>query len=115
MQIKFLTAYYISNEDGLILAQEDLLSQWQQSIELSNLKYISRANVEFIDYAILDYPDQEKLKKKFDDSLFKKYNTFTRKYYWYALGNRYEDFDVFYKDIAATHRVMELTITPEDY
>jgi hypothetical protein len=117
MQIKFLTIYFIAEniEISRSIAQEDLLRQWQESLRLCNIKTINKATIKFTDYALSEYPEQDRLKKKIDGSLKKHYNYLTNKQYWWFLENRYEDFDIFYADLAKTHQLMELVITVEDY
>ena len=116
MHIHFITVYYATDdlEVARTAAQEDLLRQWQESLHLCNIKVINKAKISFIDYALFDYPNQDLLKKKIDNSLNKSYNHLLGKQYWWFLGNSYEDFEIFYKDLAKTHQLMELIITVEE-
>ncbi len=113
MYINFITVYYVTDdlEVARAAAQEDLLRQWQESIHLCNIKVINKAKISFTDYALFDYPNQDLLKKKISTSVNKSYNHLTNTQYWWFLGNRYEDFEVFYNDLAKTHQLMELIIT----
>ena len=113
MQIKFLTIYGLSGIGGEhIEAQYNLLSYWRQSLINCRLYPIKQANIEFNDYSFTDYYDQEKLITEIN------YNTGCRlgdEQFWQAMGKHYNVFKDLYDDLAKTHRLMELTITTEDY
>lgn len=97
MNIKFVTAYEADTHK--ILAQADLLTLWQKSIENSQIKFIKKADIEFLDYAIYDYQDQDKVRKALAD----------------GTGYEGEQLEEAYKTLLKQTRVMELVITPEDY
>lgn len=63
MQIKFLTLFE-NNDHSRIQAQSSLLSEWQKSPQLRNMKLIAMAKVEFKDYSFFEYPDQAKSKQE---------------------------------------------------
>ena len=119
MQINFLTVYCATEdlEASKVSAQEDLLRQWQESLRTFNIKAINRANISFKDWDLFGYPNQDRLKCKINNSIsaIKRKNRLTNTpYYWWFLGNRYDDFELFYKDLAKTHQLMELVITVEE-
>lgn len=114
MQIKFLTLYgQPIYAESMVDAQCRLLSFWQRSLENSQVKPIRTASIEFSDYAFIEYYDQEKLLNTIDKSVGRNYNTNTP--CWYANGKRYEYLESLYEDLSSDNRLMELTITTEDY
>ena len=115
MQIKFLTIYHALNnvEQNLIGAQMDLLDQWRSNLQISNLKFITKAEIAFKDYSFFDYPDQEKAKKYINSGYLSTYKNRVPEYWW--AGIQYPDLDTLYEAIAKSSRFMELTIALEDY
>ena len=102
MQIKFKTAYPINTSP--IVAQTDLLGQWSKSCEADQIKFIKQAVVEFTDYDMREYPNQIQLKKEYATYL----STFNSDY-------SDENVNRCFKEFAKKFRILELTITPEDY
>jgi hypothetical protein len=110
MQIKFLNIYHYQDEPCQI--QYELLGFWQNAIVHDQINFIHNAKIEFNDYSFVDYPDQEKLNKEINNKTSYHLNG---KQFWQALGKRYEIFENMYNDLAASYRLMELTISPEGY
>ena len=118
MQIKFLDLYHDFDdaEYSKANAQDSLLYMWQRSLQLKNIKFIPMAKVEFKDYSFFEYPDQEKAKREIQNAYGhkrKKKDGGGWEYYW--SGNQYPDLDTLYNALAEQKRLMELTITVEDY
>ena len=109
MQIKFLTMFNAFGEYEInkSFAQIDLLAQWQRSIHTCNIKFIDRASIEFKDYDFSDYEDKARVKKEIKNAY--KYKDFVFD------GVLYGDLESLYNALAEQKRLMELTITVEDY
>jgi hypothetical protein len=113
MQIKFLTIYnYYDTE--LCQVQYELLGFWQNAIARDQINFIHKAKVEFRDYAFAEYPDQEKLIKQLQKNIISGYDAYIESRFWVIGKKRYTVFEELYDDLAKTHHLMELTITPED-
>jgi hypothetical protein len=102
MQIKFKTAYPINIFP--IVAQEELLNQWSKSCRECQVKFIDKAKIDFTTYDMLEYPDQKQLKKEYATYL----STFNP-------DCSDENVERCFKEFAKKYRILELTITPEDY
>lgn len=102
MQIKFKTAYHINTSP--IAAQTELLNQWSKSCESDQIKFIKKAIIEFTDYDMCEYPNQTQLKKEYATYL----STFNSE-------RSFENIERCFKEFAKEYRILELTITPEDY
>ena len=110
MQIKFLNIYdYYDTEPCQV--QYELLEFWQNAIVRDQVDFIRNAKVKFQDYTFADYTDQKKLSKELN---YKTSYHLNGEQFWQALGKRYDTFEALYNDLAKTHHLMELTITPED-
>ena len=116
MQIKFLTLYHnLKDEDyNKSLAQSELLSMWQRSITQRNIKFINKAAVIFQVYSFIDYPNQERLINEIKTAYGHRDKKTKAVEYWWG-GKQYPDFDTLFKALAEQKRLMELTITVEDY
>ena len=117
MQIKFLTIYHDFDdvEYSKREAQDSLLYMWMRSLQLQRIKFISAAKVEFKEYSLLEYPNQEKARKEIWNAYGHKDRRSKNKIVWRWSGIEYDDFEAFYAKVAEQKRLMELTITPEDY
>lgn len=102
MQIKFKTAYSANTDP--IVAQTALLDQWSKSCENDQIKFIKKADIEFTNYNIYEYPNQTQLKKEYATYL----STFNS-------DCSDENVSRCFKEFAKKYRILELTITPEDY
>lgn len=113
MQVKFLNIYdYYDTEQCQV--QYELLKFWQDAIVHDQVDFIHTAKVEFTEYSFDEYAEfnKERLVKELN---YKTSYHLNGKQFWQALGKRYDTFEALYNDLAKTHRLMELTITPEDY
>jgi hypothetical protein len=114
MQIKFLNIYdYYDIEPSQV--QYELLDFWRQSIVRDQINFIYKAKIEFKDYSFMEYPDQEKLIKQLQKNIVSGYDADIESQFWVIGKKRYISFEELYNYLAKTHRLMELTITPEDY
>ena len=114
MVISFLNIYNC-NYDERLQVQWELLEFWKRGIEEDQVDFIHSAKVEFKDYTMLDYPDQDRAKREVSNACVRKINKAgTVQIYWEWAGKRYWDLDKLYEDMAAEHRLMELTITTEE-
>ena len=114
MQIKFLNIYdYYDTE--VMQVQYELLDFWRLAIVRDQINFIHKARVEFKDYTFAEYPDQEKLVNQLKKNIVSGYDAYINSYFWVVNKKRYTDFEELYNDLAKTHHLMELTITPEDY
>lgn len=115
MQIKFLTIYGSPiHGSSATDAQYELLGFWQRSVGYDQVKTIKKATVEFNDYSFEEYDDQEKLCNEIKKSICSGYNHLHNTRYWQWAGKYYYVFKDLYNDLAKTHRLMELVITPEN-
>ena len=116
MQIKFLTIYGspISGE-SIIAAQCKLLEFWQSSLINDQVKPITMATIEFKEYSFTEYYNQEKLCSEIKRSVPSGYNHLYNKQYWQWARKHYYIFEELYSDLAEDQRLMELTITVEDF
>lgn len=116
MQIKYLTLYhnFANNDCGQIQAQCSLLSAWQRSAQLRNIKLISMAKIEFKDYSLFDYPDQDRAKREINNAYGRENKKTDTIEYWWS-GEQYLDFETLYKALAEQKRFMELTVEVEKW
>lgn len=114
MHIKFLNIYdYYDTE--VMQVQYELLDFWRLAIVRDQINFIHKAKVEFKDYTFAEYPDQEKLIKELRKSVVSGYDAHTESHFWIVNRKQYSNFEELYDDLAKTHHLMELIITPEDY
>ena len=114
MVISFLNIYNYNYEERL-QAQCELLEFWKRSIEEDQINFIHAAKVEFKDYSMFEYPNQERAMREASNACVHKINKAGAvSIYWEWAGKRYWDLDKLYEDMAAEHRLMELTITTEE-
>ena len=111
MQIKFLTIYDYYDTEPLQV-QYELLGFWQGAIVQGQINFIHNAKVKFTEYSFDEYAEfnKERLIKELN---YKTSYHLNDQQFWQALGKRYDTFEALYNDLAKTHRLMELTITPE--
>ena len=115
MQIKFLTIYGSPIHGASAMeAQCKLLEFWQKAIMHNQISFIQNAKVNFTDYSFDEYAEfaREKLIKEIN---YKTSYNLNGKQFWQAFGKRYDVFEELYNDLAVDHRLMELTITIEEY
>ena len=114
MVIKLLNIYdYYDTE--VLQVQYELLDFWRLAIIRDQINFIHKAKVDFKDYTFAEYPDQEKLINELRKSVISGYDTDNESYFWFVNRKQYNDFEELYDDLAKTHHLMELTITPEDF
>lgn len=114
MQIKFLNIYDFYDIEA-VQVQYDLLGFWQKSIVNDQINFIHKAKIEFKDYTFAEYPDQEKLAGQLQKNIISGYDADTESQFWVIGKKHYISFEALYDDLAKTHHLMELTITPEGY
>jgi hypothetical protein len=113
MQIKFLNIYDFYDIETMQV-QYELLDFWRQAIVRDQINFVHKAKVEFKDYTFAEYPDQEKLIKQLQKNIVSGYDADIESQFWVIGKKRYTLFEELYNDLAKTHHLMELTITPED-
>lgn len=114
MQIKFLNIYdFYDIEPAQV--QYELLGFWQNAIVRDQINFIHNAKIEFKEYAFAVYPDQEKLISQLKKNIVSGYDADINSHFWVVNKKRYASFEELYKELAKTHHLMELTITPEEY
>lgn len=97
MQIKFITAYGIYTDHTV--AQKNLLGQWANCCENSQIKFIEKATVTFTTYGLLEFPDQARLKREYTAYIADFNSDLTEEKVNYCL-----------KEFAKDYKLMELTI-----
>lgn len=101
MQIKFITAYGMCTNQTV--AQKNLLDQWANCCENSQIKFIEKATITFTTYDLLEYPDQARLKREYTAYIADFNSDLTEEKVNYCL-----------KEFAKDYKLMELTIIVED-
>lgn len=115
MQIKFLNIYDYDTE--ILQVQYELLKFWQDAIVHDQVNFIHNAKIEFTEYSFDEYAEfnKERLIKELQKNIISGYDANTKAQFWFANRKQYNGFEELYDDLAKTHRLMELTITPEAY
>lgn len=117
MQIKFLTIYHEFEDTDYSKreAQDRLLYMWMRSLQLKNIKFISKAQVEFKDYSVKEYPNQDKAKREVHIAYGHKLKKSEGGGFVYRWGgDEYTNLDSIYNALAEQKRFMELIITVDD-